>query len=206
MTSALALGATCRGNPLSSLTAIVARSTAATAGVGSDPAVQQDAIPSALRQLRQLRQGCLISCSRPLVGGMYWEKYVRRSRKTLPTQPSLPYASNIKGLRTAGCCHQPADPAVIPFRGDPRGRLNPRNVRHDHRTAGAGFCRQARRPDVGVTATEPTAPRAGDAGGEPCLLRSNSITPSHHCAPRRRPRAALSRCEVRHRRGGSISR
>jgi hypothetical protein len=177
---------------MSSLTAIVARNTAATAGVGSDPAVQQDAIPSALRQLRQLRQGCLISCSRPFVGG---EKYIRRSRKTLPTQPSLPFYNNIKEVRTAGCRQQPADPAAsegsvkssqCPPRSSPRWRgflpadTTPRCRSNDYRTI--TICR-CRRHSSSTTAPAFSPPTARLTLAVPGLLPSNPNTPSHHRAP-----------------------
>lgn len=97
---------------MSSLTGRVAIDTAATAVCGCGPAVRQTAIASALRQRRQLRQGCLISCEGFLVSGIYRQINIRQLRETLPTLPALPFRSNSNRLRTAGCCQDPARAAV----------------------------------------------------------------------------------------------
>src|SRR5215211_1311917 len=89
---------------------LMATSTAATARCGSNPAVAKSPNSRAFRQLRQLRQGNLITYS--IVGDATQENYIEGFPNTLPTLPSLPFHSGIKRLRTAGCCQPSADPAV----------------------------------------------------------------------------------------------
>jgi hypothetical protein len=91
-----------------SLMAVTAIGTPATAASDSSNAVRESAISSTLRQQRQLRQGCLISYVVHFWMGSTGTSTIRRLRKTLPTQPSLPFHSNIKRVRTAGCSQQPA--------------------------------------------------------------------------------------------------
>jgi hypothetical protein len=100
---------------MNNVTAVAAVSTAATARLGSDPAVRKSAISSALRQLRQLRQGCLISCGRS-ADATYEINYVRRLLKPLPTLPALPFSSNIKAILTAACFPLSAESAVATCR------------------------------------------------------------------------------------------
>jgi hypothetical protein len=106
---------------MSNPTARVAIGTATTAVCGCHPAVQKTAISRALRQCRQLRQGCLISCEEILVTRVNRQINMRQLRETLPTLPALPFCSNIRGLRTAGCSRPPAKAAVD--RAVPRRRL-----------------------------------------------------------------------------------
>ena len=77
----------------------VAISTAATAGHGRELAVRHVAVSSAMRQLRQLRQGYLNGCEGSFIMELYG--YNRQLRKTLPTLLALPFCSSINHKRTA---------------------------------------------------------------------------------------------------------
>jgi hypothetical protein len=130
--------------------AVVLVKTAGTAGVGADPAVRTSAISLDLRQLRQLRQGYLITIGTPCLRATYRE-YVRSSLSTLPTPPTLPFYRNIKTLDRQGAFNSPPDPLFFGARDEIRGAgADPRRSWRQRR--GSWFVRQdvASHSDVAI--------------------------------------------------------